>query len=326
MQEGLSPAVNSAEIAFHQGIDLYGENGQRIMAAMEFHAGRFLGQPVSPALFPNGFPVADVLPTWEIAYNHFHNRKGFALPLTDTLITTKVRPSFNTTHNNMAWESLTHAELDATVIQVDVRSLLTGRAVTTLTDGKLVPWTKGIDGAGLADGYLTVEASVANGDTNARALPGDGCFPATPSHPLVKLNFANADGKALQTRSVEGAGEFSFSVSRARYKQMQIFMTSAEGPSQLRFKLVYADDTSEPREILLPDYYQDAPAGDTNIFSLIADLPKWNATGRMTEPDHHNIHGVNLNPDDRKELVSIQVSKTAPGYLVFWGATGVKAH
>jgi hypothetical protein len=33
------------------------------------------------------------------------------------------------------------------VIQVDVRPILTGRAVTTLTDGKLVPWTKGVDGA-----------------------------------------------------------------------------------------------------------------------------------------------------------------------------------
>src|ERR1035437_4080404 len=79
------------------------------------------------------------------------------------------------------------------VIQVDVRPILTGRAVTTLTDGKLVPWTKGVDGAGRADGYMTLEASVANGDKNARALPDDGCFKATAEHPFVRLNFTRSE-------------------------------------------------------------------------------------------------------------------------------------
>jgi hypothetical protein len=213
----------------------------------------------------------------------------------------------------------------AEVIQVDVRRILTGRAVTTLMDGKLVPWTKGVDGAGRADGYMTLEAAVANGDTNARALPGDGCFAATAAHPFVRLNFSNADSNGAQTRSVEGEGGFAFSAPGKQYTRMLVFMTSAEGPSYLRFKLEYADGTAERREVLLPDYYNDAPAGDTNIFSLAADLAKWDAAGRMKEPNHHYIHGVELHPDARKELVSVQVSKTAPGYLVFWGATGVAA-
>jgi hypothetical protein len=119
MQQGLASAVSSAEIAFHQGIDLYAENAARITAAMEFQAGRFLGQPVSTALFPNGFPAADLLPTWEIAYNHFHNRRRLAMPLTGALIATKVRRGSAATFNNMAWESLTHAELDSTVIHAD---------------------------------------------------------------------------------------------------------------------------------------------------------------------------------------------------------------
>jgi len=206
-----------------------------------------------------------------------------------------------------------------------VRTLLTGRAVTTLTDGKLVPWTKGIDGAGRADGYMTLEAAVVNGDKEARALPGDGCFKATHRHPLVTLNFTNADGKSPQTLGVEGAGEFSFGVRVGRYQRMMVILTSAEGPSLLRVQLGYADGTSERREVLLPDYYNDAPAGDPNIFSLATNLAKWNASGRMAEADHHFIHGVDLHPDARKELVSVQVRKTAPGYLVFWGATGVMA-
>jgi hypothetical protein len=122
------------------------------------------------------------------------------------------------------------------VIQVDVRPILTGRAVTTLTDGKLVPWTKGIDGGGRADGYMTLEASVVNGDKNAKALPNDGCFTATKTHPFVRLNFTNADDKRPQMRSVEGEGGFLFPVPGKKYQRMMVFMTSAEGPSHLRFK------------------------------------------------------------------------------------------
>jgi hypothetical protein len=115
MQMGLASAVNSAEIAFHQGIDLYAENDNRIMAAMEFQAGPLVGNPASKEFFPNGFVASDLLPTWEIAYNHFHNRKGIALPMTDTLIRNLIRPSYFTTMLNMAWESLTHAELDNSI-------------------------------------------------------------------------------------------------------------------------------------------------------------------------------------------------------------------
>lgn len=114
MQEGLAPAINSAEIAFHQGIDLYGENEQRLVATLEFHADALLGNPVPEEWFPAGFAAAGCLPTWEIAYNHFHNRRQIPLPMTDALIRTKIRPVGASTHNNMVWESLTHAELDST--------------------------------------------------------------------------------------------------------------------------------------------------------------------------------------------------------------------
>lgn len=211
------------------------------------------------------------------------------------------------------------------VIQIDVRSVLTGRAVTTLTGGQLVPWTQGVDGGGHGDGYLTREASAANGDTNVLALPGNGIFEATAAHPLVRLNFSNEDGKGFQTRGVPGAGSFRFSVPAKHYQKMLLFMTSSEGPSQLHFQLTYADGAVEERDVLLPDYYYDAPAGDPNVFSLAQNLPKWDATGRMKERDHHYLHGVDVHPNSGKELISVQVAKTAPAYLVFWGATGVTA-
>jgi hypothetical protein len=114
MQEGLASAVNSAEIALHQGVDLYSEDEDRLVAAMELHATLLLGRPVSADVFPDGFVAAGWLPTWEVAYNHFHNRRGLSLPETGALINLKVRPShFAPTHLNMVWESLTHAELES---------------------------------------------------------------------------------------------------------------------------------------------------------------------------------------------------------------------
>ena len=213
----------------------------------------------------------------------------------------------------------------ADTVQVDVRPLLNARPVTTLTAGKLVPWTKGIDGAGLRDGYLTREAARLNGDSEAKALPGDGLFPATARHPEVKLNYTNTDGTAVQARSVEGAGEFAVAVPAKRYAELMLFLSSAEGASQLSATLVYADGTRVRREVLLPDYYNPAPAGDPDLFDLAVDLAKWNDLGRMAEADHHFIHGVELHPDAQRQLVRVEVVKTAPAYLVFWGATGVTA-
>lgn len=250
------------------------------------------------------------------------------LPPSDTLCLAKEKQNPMTTHllRSVLFGTILGFSLQASeVIQVDVRPILTGRAVTTLTDGKLVPWTQGIDGGGHGDGYMTQEASAVNGDKNANALPGDGGFKATAAHPFVQLNYANKDGKGFQTRSVTGAGEFTFSVPAKRYQRMLLFMTSAEGPSQLHFKLTYADGTADQRDIQLPDYYFDVKPGDTNVFSLATNLAKWDAKGRMAEKDHHYLHGVDVHPDAKKQLVSVQVTKTAPAYLVFWGATGVTA-
>lgn len=103
---GLSSMVNAAETARQQGLDLYAEQAKRIMAALEFQA---------KSLPPNSNPPpANVTfhmhPTWEIAYNHFHNCKGFDLPNIRAVIA-KNRPTG--VNHQMAWETLTHAEAGA---------------------------------------------------------------------------------------------------------------------------------------------------------------------------------------------------------------------
>jgi hypothetical protein len=101
---GLSSMVNAAETARQQGIDLYAEQADRICAALEFQA-----QFLPPN---NAAPVANVVmhahPTWEIAYNHFHNRMGRDLPKTAAVLPT-IRPTG--WNHQMAWETLTHAEV-----------------------------------------------------------------------------------------------------------------------------------------------------------------------------------------------------------------------
>ena len=98
--------VNAAETARQQGLDLYAEEGKRIMAAMEFQA-----QYLPPN---NAKPPANVSfnlhPTWEIAYNHFHNRLGVSLPKMAAVLPGNRPTGIN---HDMAWETLTHAEAGA---------------------------------------------------------------------------------------------------------------------------------------------------------------------------------------------------------------------
>lgn len=100
----LAAAVNAAETARQQGVDLYGEQGKRIMAAMEFQA---------QYLPPNDRPPPPHLefhthPTWEIAYNEYHNRLGRPLPLMDAVLK-RIRPTG--VDHDMCWETLTHADM-----------------------------------------------------------------------------------------------------------------------------------------------------------------------------------------------------------------------
>ncbi len=97
-----SGMVDVAETARQQGIDLYSEAGKRIMAAMEFQA-QYL--PPNNAKAPENLEF-NLHPTWEIAYNHFHDRLGNSLPKMAPVIAGN-RPTGVNHHMN--WETLTHA-------------------------------------------------------------------------------------------------------------------------------------------------------------------------------------------------------------------------
>jgi hypothetical protein len=102
----LSAMVNAAETARQQGVDLYAEQAKRIMAALEYQA-QFLPPNNTP---PPANLAFHTHPTWEIAYNHYHNRLGYNLPKMAAVLPT-IRPTG--VNHQMAWETLTHAEVGA---------------------------------------------------------------------------------------------------------------------------------------------------------------------------------------------------------------------
>ncbi len=104
-QFGIASAINGAETARLQGLDLYGEESKRLTLGLEFHADYLNGTPV-PSWLCGGKLNLSNFATWEIAYNHFHNRMGKALPNTEKLIA-KIRPTGASLI--VGWETLTHA-------------------------------------------------------------------------------------------------------------------------------------------------------------------------------------------------------------------------
>jgi hypothetical protein len=98
--------VDAAETARQQGLDLYAEQAARIMAAMEFQA-QYLPPNSAP---PPPHLEFDLHPTWEIAFNHFHDRLGNALPKMAAVIPGN-RPT--RVNHHMNWETLTHGAMGA---------------------------------------------------------------------------------------------------------------------------------------------------------------------------------------------------------------------
>jgi len=75
-QGGVHGIVQSAEIAWHQGVDLYSQLDNRLMYAVEGAAGRAAEWQKED---PRGVGIRFSC-FYEMAYNHYHNRKGLEMP------------------------------------------------------------------------------------------------------------------------------------------------------------------------------------------------------------------------------------------------------
>lgn len=123
MTMGLGAMSNAAETARLQGVDLWGEQRQRIVTAFELNAGyvnqyldevqRLGGNQPASTWRPSGwvgssFTVGGVAyrQGWEVAYAQYGVREGLSMPNTRRVVE-RLRPSGIALH--MTWETLTHA-------------------------------------------------------------------------------------------------------------------------------------------------------------------------------------------------------------------------
>jgi hypothetical protein len=92
-QLGLGALANACEIAWNQGLDLYGEAGNRLLAGFEYTARYNLGQdvPFMAHVDTTGkyrqkkisdIKRGDFRPVYEMVWNHYQNRRGIPAPFT----------------------------------------------------------------------------------------------------------------------------------------------------------------------------------------------------------------------------------------------------
>jgi hypothetical protein len=121
-QYGISGALDAAETAYIQGVDLYNDTSSnallRLTSALEFNAKYQLANSTSvPSYVCNGTVTLQVYPTDEIGYNNYHNRQGLDLPLTIQYLNSVIRQLSNPTeYHIMVYESLSHGG-DASFLQ-----------------------------------------------------------------------------------------------------------------------------------------------------------------------------------------------------------------
>jgi hypothetical protein len=208
------------------------------------------------------------------------------------------------------------------VIQIDVSDLLNIRPVTTLTNGELIPWTKGVDHE---NGYLTLSAAFFNKETDPKAIPDNPLIPANSHHPQILLHYNNNDGIKYQARLLaDTGGTFTLKVPKHKYSDIYLCLTSAYGKSKLQYELVYADGVLT-KNITVPDWANDVPDNDPDFSYVVHDLAKWSNKSTLTETDHHNIHALNIHPGGGRVLTAVRIHNLSKTYMLFWAATGVVA-
>lgn len=93
VEVSLVSTINTAEIAWHQGIDLYSPAAKRLTTFMEAETALRLGE-APPSSVTTPLKALGTGPgAFELAYDHFHNLLGIGLPNTQKYLETVLRPA-----------------------------------------------------------------------------------------------------------------------------------------------------------------------------------------------------------------------------------------
>ena len=212
------------------------------------------------------------------------------------------------------------AAMGADTVQINIKSLLNARSVSTFSNGKIYTWTMGIDGGGHGNGYVTHSVAANKNYTAGPTLPDSARFPANRNHPTMLLNYSNSDSTHFQTHYLSGSDSVTFSVPSGNYSTIYLALTSSEGSTTIGVVLTYSDGPVTST-FTLPDYDQGLTSG---VFYVDSGMQKWSNTNSPGDNFGHNLNGFGVTANSTKTLTSVKlVKKTTGSYLVFWGATGV---
>ena len=206
-------------------------------------------------------------------------------------------------------------------VQIDVSALLNVNSVVTTTVGGMA--LTAMDGSGTGDGndFPTV-SFITTLSSTGRGLPDNAFFASNgTSIPDVQLAWKNTQNAANSVVVSSTAGTtFTFDVPVAQYSQLQLYATGGGGASTLNYSLTYADATTVPSSLSVPDWCLGTAASGQYILVSVDRVE--NGT-TLNAAYLCNIYALDLNPDTGKALKSVTFWDTGGGttYLVFYGAT-----
>jgi hypothetical protein len=217
----------------------------------------------------------------------------------------------------------------ADTVQVNIKTILNARAVSTFSNGTIYTWTRGIDGNGHGDGYVTHSVAVHQNRTDVLVLPDSARFPANANHPTMILNYSNSNSTDFQTHflahdsagsTYSGIDSVNFLVPQGNYSKLYFALTSSEGGCNIDFVLTYSDGPVKTT-LSIPDYAQGLSAGS---FYVDSNMAKWNNQNAPVELTGHNLNGIGVTANSSKILTSVKlIKRSTSSYLVLWGVTGV---
>jgi hypothetical protein len=107
-QFALASALHAAEVAWHQGIDVYGEQRDRSVAAMELLARQLLERSMLGCCGADrDATTGDLYDTFAVGYHHYHHRLGIDLPHTERLLREEIGRR-GQSEWNIFFETFTH--------------------------------------------------------------------------------------------------------------------------------------------------------------------------------------------------------------------------
>jgi hypothetical protein len=107
-QFALASALHAAEVAWQQGIDVYAEQRDRSVAAMELLARQLLERSMLGCCGADrDATTGDLYDTFAVGYHHYHHRLGLDLPHTERLLREEIRRRGQSDWN-IFFETFTH--------------------------------------------------------------------------------------------------------------------------------------------------------------------------------------------------------------------------